>query len=96
MGNRTILMLCCAVLVLLGVAHTAAADENERYTIKDATVVAVPEVGQQRRVTVLLDTRTGRTWILSGVSKRTLWYALPFAEYSGKHAVTPPPLKGGQ
>lgn len=95
MGIRAILLLCGAVLVSLVVANAAAADENGRYTVKDATVAVSSETGQLPRISVLLDTRTGRTWVLNAATGTMTWSALPFSD-SKKLVVMPPPVKGGQ
>ena len=95
MNTRIAVVLSC---VLLASAPAAAAAEDAdtldwligRYAVMDATILGSTKSGELPRGTVLLDTATGRTWMLvdSG-SHGVLWQPLPFGKYTGNLATTP-------
>ena len=93
MNARIAVMLSC---VLLGAAPAAAADDIGRYTIRDVTVALPSPTGDLPRVTVLLDTATGRTWMLANPADGNLaWGALSFND-SGILVDLPPKLDNRQ
>ena len=82
-----------ALTIALGIAgvsisHMADAEERPPIEIGRYQVVVLYNSDQ---IALLLDTVTGRSWILSGKKARA-WPDLNYGEAEGKHlALTPPP-----
>ena len=78
------------VAAMLASTQPAASDEG-RYTIHDATIMATTDsVDNLPRGTVLLDTATGRTWLLLLADSTINWHEMSFAPPLKGATVTPP------
>ncbi len=97
MNTRIAVVLSC-VLLASAPATTAAEDDDAidwligRYAVADATIATSSATGELPRITVLLDTATGRTWMLVDIEHGVQWRVVPFGKYTGKLATTPQSL----
>jgi hypothetical protein len=85
-------MLAVAFVGLL--AGTARADDGQtRYEIRPGTLSGLPATAPNPTppVTILIDHRTGRTWLLAVIAGEVRWQALPFGRGDSGNTMPPTP-----